>query len=133
MKQIIQRTRDEVYHLWVAALRSGEYKQASGQLRDVDYGWENDKVTVKSVIGFCCLGVLCDLAHKDGGPTWDEDDGTGNLFSDDGEPPVYIKEFMNLDDDMIAELITMNDDQSATFDEIADVIEELIMPAVGVK
>ena len=37
----------EIKAKWVAALRSGEYKQAKGQLR----------------IGnsFCCLGVLCNL------------------------------------------------------------------------
>lgn len=40
---------------WVAALRSGEYKQANGVLRD-EWG------------GFCCLGVLCDLADKEGLP-----------------------------------------------------------------
>lgn len=33
--------------LWIKALRSGKYKQASGHLR------KNG--------GFCCLGVLCDL------------------------------------------------------------------------
>lgn len=32
---------------WVAALRSGEYEQGKGRLR------EGDK--------FCCLGVLCDI------------------------------------------------------------------------
>jgi hypothetical protein len=32
---------------WVRALRSGKYKQASGQLKTED--------------GFCCLGVLCDV------------------------------------------------------------------------
>ena len=32
---------------WVAALRSGDYKQTNSQLR-------NDK-------GFCCLGVLCNV------------------------------------------------------------------------
>ena len=40
----------KVKALWVKALRSGEYKQANGNLH-------TDK-------GFCCLGVLCDLAVK---------------------------------------------------------------------
>jgi hypothetical protein len=35
---------------WVRALRSGKYKQVSGQLRTED--------------GFCCLGVLCDVYNK---------------------------------------------------------------------
>lgn len=39
---------------WVAALRSGDYKQAKGQLRTSDDG-------------FCCLGVLCNL-HAEAHP-----------------------------------------------------------------
>jgi len=37
---------------WVAALRSGEYQQGRNFLRTDE--------------GFCCLGVLCDLAAKAG-------------------------------------------------------------------
>jgi hypothetical protein len=37
----------QVKEKWIAALRSGEYAQASERLRSND--------------GFCCLGVLCDL------------------------------------------------------------------------
>lgn len=44
---------------WLKALRSGEYKQGVGKLRQTDtYG----KVPVQR---FCCLGVLCDLYKKD--------------------------------------------------------------------
>lgn len=39
--------------LWVDALRSGDYHQTSGKLRSTD-----DR--------YCCLGVLCDVARKDG-------------------------------------------------------------------
>lgn len=42
---------------WVAALRSGEYEQGVGALSYVDTD-EKRK--------WCCLGVLCDLAQKDG-------------------------------------------------------------------
>ena len=42
---------------WIAALRSGEYKQGQGRLR---FGDE-----------FCCLGVLCDLAFKQGLGKWE--------------------------------------------------------------
>lgn len=41
---------------WLAALRSGEYKQARGSLEEV----------VEDGSCFCCLGVLCDLAVKEG-------------------------------------------------------------------
>ena len=39
--------KKEIADKWVAALRSGEYKQGRGQLRKGKY--------------FCCLGVLCNL------------------------------------------------------------------------
>jgi hypothetical protein len=41
----------DVREKWVAALRSGEYKQGRSQLRFQDK--------------FCCLGVLCELAVKE--------------------------------------------------------------------
>lgn len=46
--------RDE----WVAALRSGEFKQATGRLR-------------RSDTGYCCLGVLCEIyRRKTGNGKW---------------------------------------------------------------
>jgi hypothetical protein len=47
---------------WIKALRSNSYKQDIGQLR--------------SVCGFCCLGVLCDV----GGATA-VDDECGSIIS----------------------------------------------------
>ena len=49
----------DVQARWVAALRSGEYPQATGCLR-------ND-------VGFCCYGVLTDLAVKAGVGEWGTD------------------------------------------------------------
>ena len=42
----------EVKKKWVDALRSGEYAQGRSSLRDHDE--------------YCCLGVLCELAVKEG-------------------------------------------------------------------
>jgi hypothetical protein len=47
---------NEVKAKWLAALRSGEYKQGHKQLATA----ENNETT------YCCLGVLCDLAVKEG-------------------------------------------------------------------
>jgi hypothetical protein len=41
----------QVKEKWVNALRSGEYQQGAGKLRNSD--------------GFCCLGVLCDLYSQE--------------------------------------------------------------------
>ena len=49
----------EVKALWLAALRSGDYTQGTGRLHT---RYADDSTTDE----FCCLGVLCDLAVKDG-------------------------------------------------------------------
>jgi hypothetical protein len=66
---------------WVEALRSGEYEQGKDQLRSSD-----DE--------FCCLGVLCDVAHKEGLGQWHLDD-TAYSFATDRDfktpPPIVVK------------------------------------------
>lgn len=57
---------------WTAALRSGEYKQAEGFLRHVD--WDS------GVKGFCCIGVLGDIQGLD----WDQRNGICNPSCDIG-------------------------------------------------
>lgn len=131
--QIKQRTPQEVFRKWVKALRSGKYDQIQGQLREVDgeYNFDTDEFKATNVVGFCCLGVLCDLAVKDGGPKWDSNDSLFN--SEDGEPPRVLLDYLGLTDDMVQELINMNDSHGASFDEIADEIESNIMPALGMN
>ena len=46
----------QVKEMWVNALRSGEYNQATGKL--------------KTPQGFCCLGVLTDLYVKEKNQEW---------------------------------------------------------------
>ena len=108
-RPIITRTRAEVFQLWIDALRSGNYQQTQ-------YCLKTDK-------GFCCLGVLCDLARQDGGPAWNV------LYSaKDGQLPNPILRFMGLRDFEQNHLAAMNDTACATFSQISDNIEQLIMP-----
>lgn len=99
---------------WVKALRSGEYKQATGGLRS-------------EAGGFCCLGVLCDVVD----PSQWEPDGLwfryrGNRGSPPKEVPSLLPFSWSLDRGVeIAELISRNDDWGWTFDQIADYIESL--------
>jgi hypothetical protein len=63
----------EVKAKWLAALRSGQYRQAKHHLRN-----GND--------GYCCLGVLCEIAVADevipaGALTGTETSLTGGLYS----------------------------------------------------
>lgn len=47
----------EVKQKWIDALRSGKYEQGSEKLR--------------SVTGYCCLGVLCDLYAQEHDTEWE--------------------------------------------------------------
>lgn len=80
---------------WVAALRSGEYKQGRNRLK-----WAGR---------YCCLGVLCEVAGITHG-------------SRDGSLPgdFAIKQKIG---DHQSRLQEMNDDDGKSFAEIADYIE----------
>ena len=47
----------EVKQKWIDALRSGKYEQGSEKLR--------------SVTGYCCLGVLCDIYAQEHNTQWE--------------------------------------------------------------
>ena len=47
----------EVKQKWIDALRSGDYEQGSEKLR--------------SVSGYCCLGVLCDIYSREHDTQWE--------------------------------------------------------------
>jgi hypothetical protein len=107
----------EIKARWVAALRSGEYDQGTGQLRS--YG------------RFCCWGVLCDLARSEGIGTWDSSDGfdtAGAVFF--SWPPDSVRKWAGvvdprlpvpIADDLLP--LSRHNDTGRTFAEIADAIE----------
>lgn len=91
---------------WVAALHSGDYEQAKGALR--------------TETGFCCLGILCEVAQF---PEWD-----GMRCGGLNESiPKYICDRINLPygsfktpcDDNLMEM----NDEGKSFTEIANYIE----------
>lgn len=121
----------EIKAQWVAALRSGEYWQGQGRLAAATE--ESDPE-----ISYCCLGVLCDLAVKAGVDVTVETDGSGGKTFDGGRdfPPPKVLEWSGLedhqwglpqavyfDDNQFDDLASLNDN-GATFDQIADIIEE---------
>lgn len=103
---------------WVDALRNGQYRQSSHFLR-------TDK-------GYCCLGVACDLAAKDGvhlhisetNMIWSYEGRTGSL-------PENVQSWLDIDEgdpdlDKGGETFTcseLNDTEQASFPEIASWIE----------
>lgn len=94
---------------WLAALRSGDFKQTTRRL----YGGEED--------AYCCMGVLCEVIEP--GRNWE-----GYSY-----PPVDIKQKCNFNggaridgepDRTLQSLLgKMNDDRRMTFLQIADWIE----------
>lgn len=52
--------KQEIKDKWVAALRSGDYRQTHGKLAK--------QLSPTEPMGHCCLGVLCELAIEDGVP-----------------------------------------------------------------
>lgn len=118
--------------VWVAALRSGDYKQASMALR------VSDK--------FCCLGVLCDISKTgtwvceydpEENPLQDKRYYRVNGFEDytqlpvpvrdwlgipEGDPAIDIPETRDHENDCSAVTLAGLNDQGLTFNQIADVI-----------
>lgn len=133
------RLPEEVKIKWVAALRSGEYKQTTGQLADTDY---NDNYS------FCCLGVLAEVLEpgitkhggaleglctlRDAHDKFNTDHGLWALFEPNTELHALASDFRSAmpegndvsDKQADSSLMTLNDDGKYTFNQIADLIEE---------
>lgn len=102
---------------WVAALRSGKYKQGHGQLRKDNR--------------FCCLGVLCDLAPISAG-SWRRKAATGDYLYDwnTGGLTIKVLEWASMSTlypagfiDSTCDTLMHLNDSGKTFVEIADIIE----------
>ena len=123
----IQIMNQYVKRKWVAALRSGEYKQAGGRLRKGDC--------------YCCLGVLTDLYDKDiqnDHHEWYEVDGKYGYYSDGGTVEAILPESVMkwadlkecnptvLEERMgqpVTSLAYLNDNEALDFNQLADIIE----------
>ena len=112
--------QDELKTKWIEALRSGDYDQGHGMLRDLDDS-------------YCCLGVLLDVSELG---QWDEQ-AFGPLIYEiedsDKDYPNPREELdlskatldkLGLDPKEQHHLVNLNDDDGADFNEIADWIEE---------
>lgn len=101
----------EVKEKWIAALRSGFYKQTGGRLRSPEDS-------------FCCLGVLCDITHPE---CWQPEDVVvpfkyENIKRFGTVPPPLMNE-VEMNSDQMFELAGMND-RGSNFNQIADYIEQ---------
>jgi hypothetical protein len=119
--------KENVKQEWVTALRSGEYEQCNGILRYTELNGRQS---------FCCLGVLTDLARKDG-LSVEADDGTF-IHNDEGgwlhpkvmdwaglaEPDPVLRESSLVISTSLPTSLSVLNDSGRTFEEIADYIEE---------
>lgn len=102
---------------WVAALRSGEYKQGQKRLRNEE-GFGD--------VTYCCLGVLVDLYCKEHNTTFGQVCEYGREVLPDrvvewaGIDPGLYQNNPEVDGRVLAE---WNDIQMAGFDHIAELIE----------
>lgn len=131
---------------WIAALRSGEYKQARETLSD-------------SKGRMCCLGVACDIAGSgwwwmatEGKDDWIYFEGgmerrltlVGSMFikalvpkrAFDGKPPIHLSRkfglFVDEDEkDEVDLLVDLNDHEKYSFKEIANWLELNVLNVRG--
>lgn len=107
--------KQDIKERWISALRSGDYPQTKGTLRDAD--------------GYCCLGVLCDIAAKDGVIEWTKLNNNKYAIDDRewGALSYSVMEWAGLDerDPVIKSQLAsdLNDVFGLNFMQIADVIE----------
>lgn len=115
----LEITPEQARKEWTKDLRSGEYQQITGQLREEDNGR-------------CCLGVACDTYKRlTGKGSWNDDIFVTDKddFSSSELPEVvmlffgFYKKDPELDGDITA--TTLNDGENKTFAEIADLVEKL--------
>jgi hypothetical protein len=131
------KLKPEVKQLWLEALRTGGFQQCSGKLSDG--------------VGYCCLGVLSELAHREGVLTREVQTITYNrrtetfvyygAHADRTDLPCEVADWAFEEFDAtvvywenprvrdprlgvkVTSLADLND-EGFTFEEIADVIEE---------
>lgn len=108
----------EIKKRWVESLRSGEYKQGIGCLRDGDH--------------YCCLGVLCDLVKDEIGGTWEAINRRQYEFlGKDLSLPAEVRKLAGLTNPIgvfwkegVRDTLTSQNDRGVPFTKIADIIEE---------
>lgn len=93
---------------WIAALRSGEYKQTKNTLCNDD--------------GYCCLGIagkLCGVSDNQMSNNWEFRQPIKGL------PKILVGSAASSSENKITHMLaSLNDDHDKTFPEIADWIEE---------
>lgn len=136
----------EVKERWIAQLRSDQYTQVHGNLKKMlDFSGEYfSEPTPDAACGFCCLGVLCEIAVTDtiieagqqsSGVTWDweeaQDENNIRYYDywlyggNEDMPPNDVYAWAGVHPEIGGYLASQND-QGSSFAEIADWIEKYL-------
>jgi hypothetical protein len=109
METHLNKLPEDFKKRWIAALRSGEYKQGKHKLHRTEDG------------SYCCLGVACKISGVSN-EVLSQYVYTGiiDTLYPGLIPKVIVKGFIN---DVAHELANMNDKEGKSFSEIADYIE----------
>lgn len=101
----------EIKAKFLEALRSGDYKQHTGQLRD----WNSNK--------YCCLGIYCLVRGLQ-----ISDDGRQVVGNEEDKYPLLNYDPLNeeLGQENVRQMYVLNDREKKSFAEIADWVEENI-------
>lgn len=117
--------KKEIAEKWIEALESGEYGQTKEVLHDDN--------------GFCCLGVLCNVAQKEGLGKWDRFDQHSPFafqpVGEDADPeetmlPRDIRDWAGMKSTdgtrggKRKELWKLNDESGFNFKRIANIIRK---------
>ena len=107
-----------VVEAWLSGLRSGKYKQHKGSINSGVFdcrGPNGSRIMIAPPTAFCCIGVgaMCN-----------------GMNVQDMRITNHASAFIGLKDysDWETELISMNDKEKKSFEEIADWIEANILP-----
>lgn len=130
--------KTEIKQKWVDALRSGEYKQGKWKLTRID---DYTDIMGQGKERFCVLGVLCDIAVKDGmelpigydrdydknaewiefrvyQSMWNEEEGEYDDTNSTDLPDEVLR-WAGLDENPVV----VYDEQSATLTELNDLLD----------
>ena len=111
------RTQKRTIQKWCDALRGGEYKQ--------------DRKTLQTQNGFCCLGVACKVFIPRGKLAKMNSLLGGELPNDQRYSPNWLKDINDdFNDKTRVELTMLNDSGNYNFNEIADLLEAVYIHKV---
>lgn len=107
----------KIKKMWVAALRSGQYKQTTTQLRKGD--------------AFCCLGVLCNIHAQEHPDIARTQPVSYSYLDEEAFLPLEVQKWAGVDTEVggvveiggVSQFLTAHNDDCRTFRQIADAIE----------